>query len=136
MKHFGPKRITANQPVERMVTALLPGKCANGWPPPSLTLARSTFMDTHPKITQIPFRGGSGNVPTGAIQFQDDWPGLFLRGDSAISLLASIRGLQGRLSDHPDRVVRAVLLQLNQIAEIIQRDVVVGGEPPTLRPLT
>jgi hypothetical protein len=92
-------------------------------------------MDTHPKITQIPFPGSSGKVPTGAIQFQDDWPGLFLRGDSAIALLSSIRGLQQRLADHPDTVVRAVLFQLNQIAEIIQQDVMVRGERPTLRPL-
>lgn len=25
-------------------------------------------------------------MPTGAIQFQDDWPGLFLRGDTAIGV--------------------------------------------------
>jgi hypothetical protein len=86
-------------------------------------------MNRNPAITQIPFPGGSGVVPTGAIQFQDDWPGLFLRGDMAASLLASIRGLQFRLADHPDPVIRAVLLQMNDIAEIIDRDVIARDHP-------
>jgi len=36
------------------------------------------------RITNIPIPGSSGGTPTGALQFRDDWPGLFLRGDSAI----------------------------------------------------
>jgi len=43
-------------------------------------------MNTEPKILQIPMRGGSGEVRTGAIQFENDWPGLFIRGDNAIVL--------------------------------------------------
>jgi len=82
------------------------------------------------RITQIPFPGGSGQTPTGAMQFQDDWPGLFIRGDNAVSLLSSIRGLQQRLADHPDVVVTAALSQLQQIADIIDRDVIVRGERP------
>ena len=84
-------------------------------------------MAAHPKVTQIPLPGGSGRVPTGAIQFQDDWPGLFLRGDSAVSLLSAIRGLQQRLADHPDPIVGAVLVQLDQVARVIEDDVVVRG---------
>ncbi len=75
------------------------------------------------RVTQIPFPGGSGQVPTGAIQFHDDWPGLFLRGDSAISLGVTIRSLQQRLVSHPDSVVGMLLLQLGQVADIIERDV-------------
>lgn len=77
------------------------------------------------RITQIPIPGSSGQTPTGAMQFQDDWPGLFLRGDKASSLASSIRGLQQRLADHPDPVVGAVLVQLDEIADIIERDVIV-----------
>ena len=76
------------------------------------------------KITQIPIPGGSGLVPTGAMQFQNDWPGLFLRGDKAIARLSQIRGLQKRLTNHPDPLVGIVLSQLNEIADIIQRDVI------------
>lgn len=74
------------------------------------------------RVTQVPFPGSSGHTPTGAMQFQDDWPGLFIRGDTAVSLHASIRGLQERLADHPDALVAAALIQLQGIADIIERD--------------
>jgi hypothetical protein len=32
-------------------------------------------------ITRIPIEGSSGQTPTGAMQFENDWPGLFIRGD-------------------------------------------------------
>jgi len=75
------------------------------------------------RITQIPFPGGSAQIPTGAIQFENDLPGLFLRGDNAIALAANIRGLQQRLSAHSDPIVGAVLFQIGQIADIIESDV-------------
>jgi hypothetical protein len=62
------------------------------------------------------------------MQFQDDWPGLFLRGDTAIPLHVSIRALQQRLADHPDVVVGSALIRLEQIADIIERDVIVREE--------
>ena len=69
--------------------------------------------------------GSSGETPTGAIQFKNDWPGLFIRGDQAIVLLSRIRGLQERLASHPDVVVAAALIELEKIADLIERDVVV-----------
>jgi len=69
--------------------------------------------------------GSSGETPTGAIQFENDWPGLFIRGDQAVVLLSRIRGLQDRLASHPDVVVAAALIELGKIAELIERDVVV-----------
>jgi hypothetical protein len=62
------------------------------------------------------------------MQFQDDRPGLFIRGDDAIVLHARIRGLEQRLADHPDVVVAAALIQLKRMADIIERDVVVRDE--------
>jgi hypothetical protein len=82
-------------------------------------------MTPKPKVRQIPMPGSSGETPTGAIQFQNDWPGLFIRGDQAISLLSNIRGLEQRLADHPDPVVAAAMIKLRAIADIIERDVVV-----------
>ncbi len=84
-------------------------------------------MSAEPKILQIPMRGSSGETPTGAVQFENDWPGLFIRGDRAISLLSKIRGLQERLANHPDVVVAACLTELGKIADLIERDVVVRG---------
>jgi hypothetical protein len=51
------------------------------------------------RITQIPLPGDSGRTPTGAMQFQDDWPGLFVRGDSAGSVLTAVRRLQTFLQE-------------------------------------
>lgn len=76
-------------------------------------------------ITRVPVAGGSGRVPTGALQFRDDWPGLFLRGDDAIGLMLSIRHLSERLADNADLVVASALSRLRGIADIIERDVVV-----------
>jgi hypothetical protein len=82
-------------------------------------------MSREPQITKIPIPGASGNVPTGAIQFQGDWPGLFVRGDDAIVLATDINRLQGRLSDDPDPAIALSLIRLRQYAEMIQRDVIV-----------
>jgi hypothetical protein len=81
-------------------------------------------MKMSSKITKIPFPGSSGETPSGAMQFKNDWPGLFIRGDDAVSLAANIRGLQQRLSTQADPVVAAVLIQLGHIADIIERDVI------------
>ena len=77
------------------------------------------------RITQTPFPGSSGKTPTGAMQFQNDWPGLFIRGDEAVAVCSSIRGLEQRLANHPDVVVAAALFKLKGIADIIEREVVV-----------
>ena len=82
-------------------------------------------MSAKSKVLQVPMPGSSGETPTGAIQFQNDWPGLFIRGDEAIILLSRIRGLQERLASHPDVVVAAALMDLGRIAELIERDVIV-----------
>ena len=73
-------------------------------------------------VTQIPFSGGSGRVPTGAIQFEQDWPGLFVRGDEAGFLLLAIRRVERQLGGLP--------LALAEVAQIIERDVAVGDTPP------
>jgi hypothetical protein len=78
------------------------------------------------RITQIPFPGDSGRTPTGAMQFQDDWPGLFIRGDDAIVLMGRIRYLVEHVSEHRDLGVMSVLQNLGELASVIERDVVVG----------
>lgn len=76
-------------------------------------------------ITRIPIPGNSGQTPTGAMQFQDDWPGLFIRGDDAIMLLGAIEQLKERLAEHPDVVIASALNRLTRYADIISRDVIV-----------
>ena len=80
------------------------------------------------RIIQIPLPGGSGRVPTGAIQFQDDWPGLFIRGDDALVLMARIRYLAKRLSPQSDPGIISVIFSLSKLADLIGRSVKVPGE--------
>jgi hypothetical protein len=51
------------------------------------------------RITQIPIPGSSGEISTGAMQFQDDWPGLFIRGDYASFLLIELRRIEQLLKE-------------------------------------
>jgi hypothetical protein len=74
-------------------------------------------------ILQIPLPGGSGAARTGAVQFRDDWPGLFVRGDDAILLAFSIRQLQSRLASTDDAQISGALSRLTKIADLIDRDV-------------
>jgi hypothetical protein len=98
-------------------------------PPPAMCVVRAQSKTMAPQITQIPIEGGSGLTPTGAMQFRNDWPGLFLRGDKAVWRASRIRGLQQRLSEHPDPIVGAVLFELDELAGMIEQDVVVRDEP-------
>jgi hypothetical protein len=80
------------------------------------------------RITQIPFPGGSGQIPTGAIQFQDDWPGLFVRGDTAIDMANKIRYLQQSLAGNQDAGVDLSLSVLGKLADTIEREVIFQKE--------
>jgi len=44
------------------------------------------FMSDHPRepITNLPRLPNGGRMETGPLQFGDDWPGVFIRGDEAI----------------------------------------------------
>ena len=80
-------------------------------------------MPTTRQRLQIPLPGGSGLVPTGAVQFQGDWPGLFLRGDDACGIADTIRQLQRKLVGATDPEVPKLLAILAHYAAMIERDV-------------
>lgn len=92
---------------------------------------------------------------TGALQFSGDWPGLFVRGDSAIYVAASIRLLQAHFegidlgahvklfdaaeldpsSTLSDDEIRRLVQRVGRLADIVERDVLVDAkEPPEPRP--
>lgn len=83
-------------------------------------------MTPNPRIVEIPMPGGSGRVPTGAIQFRDDWPGLFVRGDDAIVLSLDLshvlQVLRERGLDADQRVLCGIP-RLEKIVTIIEQDV-------------
>ena len=78
------------------------------------------------KVTNIPLPGNSGAMPTGAMKFENDWPGLFLRGDTAIPMAVAIRYLQKALADNPDPTIHVALHRLDEIAKIVEEDVILG----------
>ena len=49
-------------------------------------------------INRIPVEGGSGKFPTGVVQFTNDWPGVFLRGDFCIFLKIELERLLSKAS--------------------------------------
>jgi hypothetical protein len=65
------------------------------------------------------------------MQFQGDWPGLFLRGDDAIVLMGRIRILVERLGHPEDPAIWSTLMHLSELADLIEKDVVVhpAAEP-------
>jgi hypothetical protein len=77
---------------------------------------------------QIKLPRGCGRVESGAVQFEGDWPGLFLRGDTAIAAAMSIRILQSRLAENDDAIIRSALSRLAKIADIIEQDVEVKSD--------
>ncbi|MGC9940678.1 MAG: hypothetical protein ABSE48_02520 [Verrucomicrobiota bacterium] len=87
-------------------------------------------MKSNTKIIQIPLPCGSGLAPTGPVQFQNDWPGLFVRGDDAIFARAAIRRLQDQFGSHRDVAVANALNRLGRLADIIEREVMVSGHVP------
>jgi hypothetical protein len=82
-------------------------------------------MGVNNRILLLPPPPGLSRVETGAVQFGDDWPGLFLRGDNAHGLVVLIRQLTERLAEHPDPVVADLLARLTQWANLIDREVLV-----------
>ena len=58
-----------------------------------------------PERQLLPASPGIARVETGEVQFGDDWPGLFLRGDDALALMIWIRSLCEMLANHPDPMV-------------------------------
>ena len=85
-------------------------------------------MARKPNRTQIPVPGGSGLTPTGAMEFEQDWPGLFIRGDNAAPVLCAIRRLQQHCANHSHWEVQTSLSVLGEIADIIEHDVVVRAD--------
>lgn len=76
-----------------------------------------------PDCQFLPAPPGIARVETGAVQFGDDWPGLFLRGDNALPLMIWIRSLCELLANHPDPMVADRLDRLKAYADLIEKTV-------------
>jgi hypothetical protein len=76
--------------------------------------------------TKIPLSPDAPRIETGAVQFGDDWPGLFIRGDEAIILAANIRNLLAAMPGINNPAAMSTLVQLDELADVIERGVAVG----------
>lgn len=63
------------------------------------------------EIQKIPLPEGEGRVETGPVQFGDDWPGTFFRGDSAAFYAMSIATVLERHGDKMDTIMERAPLE-------------------------
>ena len=78
-------------------------------------------------IQEIPY-DNKKRVETGPIQFGNDWPGLFLRGDRAGYIALQIESLLNNLTTQQKADNAFSIQTLQNIKKIIQNDVIV--KPP------
>lgn len=50
------------------------------------------------ELTKVP--GVAERVETGPLQFGDDWPGVFIRGDNALAFSVGLAGLERHMPEH------------------------------------
>lgn len=106
-------------------------------------------MADPPRVRVIPYPNHGGSAPdgdaprveTGAIQFGNDWPGLFVRGDEAFALARRVEVVGRFLASLPPGAgweVGTAMAALADLAAVIRRDVVVtpsvGVPSPGVRP--
>jgi hypothetical protein len=76
------------------------------------------------RVQRLPAPTDLPRVETGAVQFGDDWPGLFVRGDNAKSLSFWIRRLGELLADHPNTDVADAMGQIKHYADLTEQHVI------------
>ena len=96
------------------------------------------------KVRKIPHPNNGGPNPTGnnsrvesgAVQFGEDWPGLFLRGDDAFGFVRNFESIENFLLTIPDELkvklggleLAIAFGQMKNICELIKNDVVCKQE--------
>ena len=83
-------------------------------------------MEKNSPITRIPIQDRSDRIETGAIQFNDDWPGLFIRGDDAFALMLELKQILKTLEEQDNR--ECLTYVTSSIASIIEQDVVIRND--------
>lgn len=76
-------------------------------------------------------------VETGALQINDDWPGLFIRGDACMKIGVTLRYIKDLLSKtpapHKDELLNHMMaiVQVDTLLAIIEEDVFVKPKEKT-----
>ena len=77
------------------------------------------------KITGPYYPSQNPRVETGAVQFGDDWPGLFVRGDNAMLVAAAIDAVLENVRPEAIREIGQYTVILSELAEMIRFNVIV-----------
>ena len=80
-------------------------------------------------VQRVPFDNKTGRIETGAVQFGEDWPGLFIRGDNAFALAINVQALLEWYDGLPEHVkgefmVSQAINGLRSFQQIIMGDVI------------
>lgn len=75
--------------------------------------------------THIPIEGGSGKIPTGAMKFVNDWPGLFIRGDHAHMLNLELTEILNYIKDND---ISLSTVKIKEIQKIITDHVIIESK--------
>lgn len=75
-----------------------------------------------------PNNGGKGTglnprIETGAVQFGDDWPGYFMRGDQAFHIAVQIKILLDAIKDPPPEAALAIMCLRGLKDDIVQNTI-------------
>jgi len=81
------------------------------------------MLNLRKDIRQIPVEGGSGRYSSGAVEFKNAWPGIFIRGDDCISLLTTLETHRVQCKDKGI----ALPYDIDVMIECISDSVVVKG---------
>ena len=72
-----------------------------------------------------------GRVETGAVQFGDDWPGLFIRGDDSFNLAIQISIILNHVRENDSLELNIALRNLDSFKDLIMNDVVMKPKTAT-----
>src|SRR5438876_245639 len=78
-------------------------------------------------VRRLPAPADSQRVENGPVQFGTDWPGLFIRGDSAFGLAMSIKAILAHFKEHPAPEVFFAIHDLKGLYKDILTEVIIGG---------
>lgn len=76
-------------------------------------------------VRSLPAPADGRRVETGAVQFGDDWPGLFIRGDNAHSLAMNLARLELSLQEKDYAKADGFMSQVKWLVAEIQGEVIV-----------
>lgn len=76
-------------------------------------------------MTKIPYEGQ--RIETGPIQFGEDWPGLFIRGDNALGVAMNVDAVLSVLTEEQKLDVFFAAKSLESLSKTIKEEVIKHG---------